>query len=199
LPGYISVIVSNGSYSLLFNYSYNQTIIYISQSFNDLSSIAVVNYRLNRSGAFGAGLFVLIESSSVFNRFAYSVNGVDWLISDPQFEGYYDSMIFGNNRFCCINLASVGPASLISLDGINWSPSGQNFEGDISCIAFGNGLFVGISGGSGSNLIYQSTDGLNWISYPFNSDVNARDIIFGSNNFVFISDNGNPSFYSLPQ
>lgn len=197
LPGSPGPIVSNGSLTLIFIFSYPRTIIYSASFFNDLSSIGIVNLRLNRSGAFGNGVFVLIETSGLFDRFAYSSNGVNWSVSDPQFEGFFDSVTFGAGRFCAVNLASAGPASITSTDGINWSPSNQNFEGDIVAVSFGNGLFIGVSGGSGNNLIYQSTDGLNWVSYPFSSDIWCRDIHFGSSNFVFISDVGSPAYYSF--
>jgi hypothetical protein len=197
IAGWAGPITSNGSFVLIFVFDYPNTIIYKSDFYNNFTQIASVNYRLTRSCAFGAGLFVSIESIGASNRFARSADGISWLVSSPNFEGYFDSLIWSGDRFCAVNLGSSGPASVISFDGITWIPSPQNFDGDIVCIAFGNGLFVGLSGSSGLNRQYQSLDGLNWVSYEFGQNIQARAICFGADNFVFISNSGNPAYFSI--
>jgi hypothetical protein len=196
LPGWTAPICSAGDYALIFVFSYPTTSIYQTTELNSFTKIAEVNLGLNRSCAYGNGYFIAINTTGAYNSFAKSINGISWSVSYPNFEGFYESIIWANDRFCCVNVSSVGPASLISFDGVTWIPSNQNFEGNIACVAYGNGIFVGISGGSGSNLIYQSTDGLNWLSFPFGQEVWARAICFGNNTFVLISDRGALSFYT---
>jgi hypothetical protein len=134
-----------------------------------------------RDVTYGNGKFVAVAFGAVTTAAAYSVNGIDWELSESSIVDCFH-VTFGGGMFFA--KSTSGNSYSYSLDGVSWGDSAlpssvpsKNWRGQ----AYGNGMFVihGYSGASIESLVASSTDGFTWTISELDSNINIDALTYG--------------------
>lgn len=148
-----------------------------------------------RSIAYGRGIFVAASSGGDY--YAYSQDGISWVISTS--VGGKNSIAYGKGIFVAVGNSRTAS---YSIDGMTWvettipapptpGSSNQNFYS----VSYGNGCFVALSTTltTFNGIKYAcgaiSTNGINWTSYLINTGGESwvsQSIAFGNGVFVAV-------------
>jgi hypothetical protein len=134
-----------------------------------------------RDVTYGNGKFVAVAFGAGGAAAAYSVNGMDWELSEALINDCFH-VTFGGGMFLAKSVS--GSSYSYSLDGVSWGDSAlpssvpsKNWRGQ----AYGNGMFVihGYSGASIESLVASSTDGFTWTISELDSNINIDALTYG--------------------
>lgn len=122
--------------------------------------------------AFGAGLFVLIPSSSTSNAYQTSPDGITWTNRTFPVSAAWNDIIFANGLF----VASGANAIYTSMDGLNWTARLTGAANTVGSLAFNAdiGLFICVhASGTSATQYWTSPDGVTWTARNFAASVGS--------------------------
>lgn len=115
---------------------------------------------------YGNGKFMCYQSDSTSsNTYAYSVDGIAWIVDETSISGRWCDICYGNNKFVGI---ITGYYLVYSTDGKTWTKA--NVSNTYDHVCFANGLFVAYQTVKKKPYRAVSTDGINWHEYIIASD-----------------------------
>jgi len=149
---------------------------------------------------YGEGKFVAVaydtSYSDVFNRIAYSSNGITWKYSNVAAAVIWQGVAYGGGKFVSVGYSynlingalDIYDHIMYSDDGITWAMSAVNSipsNGFLYSVTYGADKFVAV----GVDKFMYSTDAINWTTAtaPTTVDQSWTSVTYGNGKFVAVS------------
>lgn len=138
----------------------------------------------NYAIAFGAGLFVAVNSGSA--TYYTSPDGISWTTRTLPVSASWSDIKFANGYF--LVLPNVSGSVYYSTDGISWT-AGASLParaGSWLALGFGNGVWVAVGDNSATICATSSDNGATWTSQTYPTGLTYRAVAYGAGLFVAV-------------
>ncbi len=147
-----------------------------------------------RDVTYGNGRYVAV---SHYGKAMYSVDGINWTVSDMAASGFYD-VTFGGGKFVAVkNSATTGSNVQTSTDGVTWTlvddVPGRNW----SDITYAQDTFVAVGSSGTGDRSMTSADGVTWTLRPTPADNSWAALVEGDGMFVAVASGGTAGTYAM--
>jgi hypothetical protein len=140
--------------------------------------------------AYGAGLFVAINTNYPGYRVMTSPDGITWTMRATPADNSWRGIYWNGSLFVAVASDGTGNRIMTSPDGINWTiRSTAGMDWSWQCVCWGNGMWV-VQSTFGSKVL-TSPDGVTWTMYSTPANCGAKRMVYNNLKFVGVIDAAN--------